>query len=288
LIVGTLDGKVALVTGGAGGIGSATARRMAAEGARVVVVDIDGVAIDEALATITDTGGVAVGFTADVSDPDAAREMIAFASATFGRLDVLHNNAAAGNAVGRDSDVVAVELAIWDEILAVNLTGPMLGCRFAIPEMLKTGGGVILNTASVAGQLAEREHVTYGVSKAGLILLTKHVAVRYGKRGIRCNAIAPGVVLTPRARARRDPAWIEGMADIHHSARLGDPDDIAQVATFLASDGGAFVNGAVLNVDGGLTALLPGLGELLTGHDPSAVPDPSALPLGGSDGRQHV
>jgi NAD(P)-dependent dehydrogenase (short-subunit alcohol dehydrogenase family) len=256
---------------------------MAREGARVVVVDVVPDAIDETVETVRAASGEVAGITVDVSDPEGAREMVAFAVATFGRLDVLHNNAAAGNAVANDSDVVGVDLSIWDEILAVNLTGPMLGCRFAIPEMLRNGGGVILNTASVAGQLAEREHVSYGVSKAGLILLTKHVAVRYGKRGIRCNAIAPGVVVTPRSRGRRDASWFDGMARIHHSPRLGDPDDIAQVATFLASDGAAFINGTVVNVDGGMTSLLPGLDDLLTERDHPRADGPEEL-SGGSDG----
>jgi NAD(P)-dependent dehydrogenase (short-subunit alcohol dehydrogenase family) len=271
--MGSLEGKVAIVTGGAGGIGTATALRMAAAGAKVVVADIDARQTDEVVDGILELGGVASGFPADVSNVDGVREMIAYAVSVYGRLDILHNNAAAGGAVGQDYDVVDVDLAIWNEILSVNLTGPMLGCRFAIPEMLKGGGGSILNTTSVAGLLAEREHVTYGVSKAGLILLTKHVAVRYGKQGIRCNAIAPGVIVTPRTRARRDADWLDGMAKIHQSTRLGDPDDIAQVATFLASDAAAFVNGAVWRVDGAMTALLPGRDELLTDIDRAASPE---------------
>lgn len=281
--MGALDGKVAIVTGGGGGIGSATARRMAAEGASVVVVDVDGAAAGATVDGVMASGGTAARFVADVSDPSDVQDMVAFAVSTFGSLDVLHNNAAAGTAVGRDADVVHVDLDIWHEILSVNLTGPMLGCRFAVPEMLRRGGGVIINTASVAGQLAEREHVSYGVSKAGLILLTKHVAVRYGKRGIRCNAIAPGVVVTPRARARRDAAWFEGMGRIHHTPRLGEPDDVARLATFLASDGAAFINGSVVNIDGGMTALLPGLERLLTEADEPAPPSTRSPDGRGSD-----
>jgi NAD(P)-dependent dehydrogenase (short-subunit alcohol dehydrogenase family) len=265
--MGSLQGKVAIVTGGAGGIGTATAQRMAGEGAKVVVADIDAGKTDEVVAAIIELGGVASGFVADVSNIDSVREMVAFTVSSYGRLDILHNNAAAGDVIGQDRAVVDVDLAIWNEILAVNLTGPMLGCQIAIPEMLKSGGGAILNTTSVAGLLAEREHVSYGVSKAGLILLTKHVAVRYGKQGIRCNAIAPGVIVTARTRARRDATWLDGMAKIHHAARLGEPDDIAQVATFLVSDAAAFVNGAVWRVDGAMTALLPGREELLTDID---------------------
>lgn len=268
----TLAGKVAIVTGGAGGIGAATARRMASVGARVVVVDVAASAIDDVVASVAQAGGTAAGFLADVSDVESVREMVDFAIATYGGLDVLHNNAAAGDTVRRDYDVVDVDLAVWDEILAVNLTGPMLGCRFAIPHMLQRGGGAIINTASVAGIRAEREHVTYGVSKAGLIHLTKHVAVRYGKQGIRCNAIAPGVVVTPKARLRQNEAWMTGMARVHHSPRLGDPDDIAHVAAFLASDAATFINGAVLTVDGAMTALLPGLDAMPTDRDRSDGP----------------
>jgi NAD(P)-dependent dehydrogenase (short-subunit alcohol dehydrogenase family) len=269
---GTLAGRVAIVTGGAGGIGSATVKRMAAEGARVVIADIEAPEIDTVVDAVAESGGLASGFVADVSDADSVREMVAFTVSTYGRLDILHNNAAATSAVGQDSDVVDVDLAIWDEILAVNLTGPMLGCRFAIPEMLKRGGGAIVNTTSVAGLQAEREHVSYGVSKAGLVLLTKHVAVRYGKHGVRCNAIAPGVVVTARTRARRDASWLDAMAKVHNSPRLGDPDDVAQVATFLVSDAAAFVNGAVWTVDGAMTALLPGRDRLLTSGDNSTNP----------------
>jgi NAD(P)-dependent dehydrogenase (short-subunit alcohol dehydrogenase family) len=262
--MGILEGKVAVVTGAAGGIGAATARRMVLEGARVVLVDIVAEALGEVLSDIDSGGNNVATFEADVSDAHSVADMIAFAVATYGRLDILHNNAAAGSVVGLDSDVVDVDLDIWNQILAVNLRGPMLGCRFAIPEMLKNGSGSIVNTTSVAGLMAEREHVSYGVSKAGLILLTEHVAVRYGRSGIRCNAVAPGVIVTERTRARRDSAWLEGMQKIHHSSRLGEPDDIAQVVTFLASDRSAFVNGATWKVDGAMTALLPGLEKLLT------------------------
>jgi NAD(P)-dependent dehydrogenase (short-subunit alcohol dehydrogenase family) len=261
-----LAGKVAIVTGGAGGIGSATVRMMAAQGASVVVADVDGSDIDGVVEQVRSAGGDAVGFVSDVSQEASVRDLVGFAVATFGRLDILHNNAAASDAVRMDYDVCDVGLDIWHRILDVNLTGPMLGCRLAIPVMLSTGGGSIINTASVAGIRAEREHVTYGVSKAGLILLTKHVAVRFGKQGIRCNAIAPGVVLTPKARTRHDE-WIAGMERIHHTPRLGEPDDIAAVAAFLASDAAAFVNGAVIEVDGAMTALLPGLDEMLTVRD---------------------
>jgi NAD(P)-dependent dehydrogenase (short-subunit alcohol dehydrogenase family) len=260
--MGTLEGKVAIVTGGGGGIGSATAKRMAAEGAKIVVADVVDEATREVVDAITAAGGTAIGTNVDVSQPDDVRAMVDLAVLTYGHLDVIHNNAAAGDVVGFDYDLVDVELAVWDRILAVNLTGPMLGCRFAIPRMLETGGGSIINTASVAGVFAEGEHVTYGVSKAGLILLTKHVAVRWGKQGIRCNAIAPGVVVTPRTRARKDDAWLAGMAYSHNSPRLGETDDIAQVVAFLASDASAFVNGSVLTADGGLTAKLRGLSDL--------------------------
>jgi NAD(P)-dependent dehydrogenase (short-subunit alcohol dehydrogenase family) len=219
------------------------------------------------VATVRARGGTAAGFVADVADESNVRDMIDFAVTTYGALDVLHNNAAASVAVRQDYDVVDVALETWHEILGVNLTGPMLGCKYAIPHMLERGRGSIINTTSVAGIRAEREHVSYGVSKAGLILLTKHVAVRFGKRGIRCNAIAPGLIVTPRALARQDPSWFEGMAKVHHSPRLGEPDDIAQMATFLASDAAAFVNGSVMHVDGGAMALLPGLDELLTDRD---------------------
>ncbi|HVX22777.1 MAG TPA: glucose 1-dehydrogenase [Acidimicrobiales bacterium] len=256
-----LEGKAAVVTGAAGGIGAATARRLAEEGARVVVADLNGDGAETVAADIVGSGGEAVAVVVDVSDPDSVAAMIDRAVSAFGRLDVLHNNAAAFGAdvIMRDVDVVDIDLDVWNRTLAVNLTGVLLGCRFGIPAILASGGGSIINTSSVAGWMAEPVRVGYGVSKAGIVLLTRHVATRYGKQGVRCNAIAPGVVVTDTTRGHMDQAFLDRMAAVHSAPRLGEPSDIADVACFLASDRSAFVNGHVLTVDGGLTAHLGGM-----------------------------
>ena len=189
-------GKVAIVTGGGRNIGRATAKLLAAEGAAVTVADLARGRGREGRRR--DRGGRAAPRAAqptDVTDPDAVEAMVRDTVAAYGGLDVLHNNAAAIALNGKDQDVVTMDLDTWHQVLDVNLTGPMLGCRFAIPAMLERGGGAIVNTASAAAFYGSRTLAAYGTSKAGLVALTRYVATAYGDRGIRCNAVAPGVVV---------------------------------------------------------------------------------------------
>ncbi|MEX0663337.1 MAG: glucose 1-dehydrogenase [Acidimicrobiia bacterium] len=254
------EDRVAIVTGGAGAIGRATAMRLAAEGAAVTVADLDAGAAEKVVAEIVSAGGTARPETVDVSDPAAVEQMVAATVSTFGGLDVLHNNAAAISLNMIDQDVVTMDLATWDTVISVNLTGPMLGCRFAIPAMLERGGGVIVNTASAAAFYGSKSLAAYGTSKAGLVALTKYVATAYGDRGIRCNAVAPGVVV-PKATqdALGGPMGdtLRRYTASHLVGRLGYPEEIAAAVAFLASDEGAFVTGEVLRVDGGFTAHSP-------------------------------
>jgi NAD(P)-dependent dehydrogenase (short-subunit alcohol dehydrogenase family) len=258
---GRFTGKVAIVTGAGGNIGRATARLLASEGASVTVADLDADAADAVVAEIVAAGGVARTQTTDVTDPDAVGAMVHDTVATFGGLDVLHNNAAAIALNGRDQDVVTMDLDTWRRVLDVNLTGPMLGCRAAIPAMLERGGGAIVNTASAAAFYGSRSLAAYGTSKAGLVALTRSVATAYGDRGIRCNAVAPGVVVDRAAQeALGGPMGdrLRRYTASHLVGRLGYPEEIASAVAYLASDDAAFVTGETLRIDGGMTAHGPG------------------------------
>ncbi len=252
--------KVAIVTGAASGIGKATAELLARDGAAVTVADIDGDRANAVVASITAAGGTARGQVVDVADADAMDAMVHDTVAAFGGLDVLHNNAAALDQNRLDQDVVTMELATWDRVISVNLTGAMLGCRFAIPALLERGGGSIVNTASAAAFYGSGSLGAYGVTKAALVALTRNVATAYGDRGIRCNAVAPGVVVDRAAQAALGGPMgdrLRGYTTSHLIGRLGYPEEIAAAVAFLASDDATFITGEVLRVDGGFTAHSP-------------------------------
>lgn len=253
--MGRLAGKVAIVTGGASGIGAATLRRFAREGARVVCADVDDERGETVAAEIVAGGGDAVHRHTDVGVLGDLEATVAFAVERFGGLDVMHNNAAwsGGGYVG-DIDPV-----IWDQSLRVMLTGVFFGIRSALPAMLERGGGAIVTTSSVEGIVAEVLAAPYNTAKAGVINLTRTVAVEYGRRNIRANCICPGVVDTPLfervlAVARKSR---EEIAAEHALGRLLQPDEIANVALFLASDESSAITGAAIVVDGGLTCRSP-------------------------------
>lgn len=254
------SGKVAIITGAGSGIGRATALLLASEGARVTVADIAEHPATEVAATIEATGGIARVQVVDVADADAVAAMVGDTVQAFGGLDILHNNAAALDQNRADQDVVTMDLATWERVMAVNLTGPMLGCRFAIPYMLERGGGSIVNTASAAAFYGSHSLAAYGTSKAGVVALTRYVATAYGERGIRCNAVAPGVVVARDAQdALGGPMGdrLRRYSTSHLVGRLGYPEEIAAAVAYLASDDAAFVTGEVLRVDGGFTAHTP-------------------------------
>jgi len=197
-------------------------------------------------------GGDATFVRADVSREDDVRGMIEGAVAQYGRLDVLFNNA---GIVDMSGPVGQTALDTWNKVIAVNLTGVFLGCRYAIPEMLKTGGGSVISTASVAGLVGFPGLTAYCASKGGVVQLTKAVALEYATQGIRVNAICPGVIDTPMAGlAAMDEAGRAALAQIEPMGRVGQPEEVAALALFLASDDASFITGAIIPVDGGVVA----------------------------------
>lgn len=257
-------GKTALVTGGGRGIGRAIALRLAAEGAAVAVLDIDGAAARETAELLGAQGARAIAIEADVAEEEAAVRAVETAEAALGPLDVLVNNAA----WAIRGTLAETEPADWDREVAVTLRGPWLLSRAALPGMSARGRGAIVMIASVNGLLA-LGNPAYSAAKAGLLNLTRSLAVEYGPRGIRTNAVSPGSIRTGhptwQERERRDPAIFEKLARWYPVGRIGRPEDIAAAVAFLAADEAGFVNGANLVVDGGLTAGMAPMMEELTG-----------------------
>jgi NAD(P)-dependent dehydrogenase (short-subunit alcohol dehydrogenase family) len=252
-----IRGKTAIVTGSGSGIGRATAMALAREGAQVVVADINLAGATETVAGIEQAGGIGHAVAADVGDEESVAAMVAAAVARFGALQLLHNNAADVHIIERDGDVIGMDTEVWDRTMKINLRGPMLGCKYAIPHMLEAGGGAIVTTSSMSGQFGDLSRVAYGVSKAGIDSLTRYVATLYGKRGIRANAVAPGVVKTPALTANVSAQELALFASHVVTPGLAEPSDIAEVVTFLLSDGAAYISGQVVNVDGGLAIHTP-------------------------------
>ncbi len=252
--MGRLDGKVALITGAASGIGAVAARLFAGEGARVVVADVSDDAGRATVEEIEAAGGQAAYVHADVSNADDARAMVAFAMERFGSLDVLHNNA--GVFPAADGSVTDTDEDVWDLVMRINLKGVYLGCRFGIPAMLEGGGGSIVNVASfVALMGAATPQIAYTSSKGGVLAMTREIAVEFARRGIRANALCPGPIETPlMAELLADPDRRQRRLVHIPIGRFGRPDEIANAAMFLASDESSFMTGAALVVDGGITA----------------------------------
>jgi meso-butanediol dehydrogenase / (S,S)-butanediol dehydrogenase / diacetyl reductase len=241
--------KSVIVTGGGSGIGRAISRRFAAEGASVVVADLIGERADAVSAEIDSTGGSARAEQANVTVADDVDRLIAATTDAFGRVDVLVNNAGFGDA----DDLLEIDEEAWDFEVEVNLKAAFLCSKAVLPGMIERGAGVILNIASVNG-LAFFANEPYSAAKAGMINLTRSVAVRYGRFGIRANAIAPGTIRTPlwQERIDKEPAIFDRLVKWYPLGRVGEPEDVANAAVFLASDDASWITGEVLRVDGGL------------------------------------
>ena len=255
--VSEISEKVSVVVGSATGIGATTARLLAAKGSSVVLADLNLDGAEKVAAEIRQAGGEALAVYADISKEAEVSQMVTLALEAFGGINVLVNNAAAlsPDVIGVDSqtDAASLELDIWDRTMAVNLRGYLLAMKYVIPEMLKLGGGSIVNTSSISGIVAEPVRGAYAVSKAGVNQLTKHIATAYGKRGIRCNAVAPGCIATNQVTEKMYQGFIPHLL----TPDLGSTEDIARVIVFLASDDAAFVTGQVIEADGGMLSHFP-------------------------------
>lgn len=267
--MGLLNGKVVIVTGGASGIGAGSVEVLAAEGARVVAADINKEGAEIQADRVRTAGGEALALQVDLADEASIKAMIDDTVSALGGLDVLFNNAADTRLANtRDAAVEHLDVDVWDETMRVNLRGTMLAIKYAIPALRARKGGSIINTASGAGQAGAQSFTAYGVSKAGVIMLTQYVATQHGKEGIRCNAIAPGFIVTPAV----DGTYAEGMGHAmmlrHHlTPRLGLPKDIAYAVVYLASDRSEFVTGQCFNIDGGCMAHQAFWADAVAGSD---------------------
>lgn len=244
-----------ILLAGAGGIATAAAARLGAGGARVAVGDIVLDAAERAAQAVRDNGGEAISTRLDIADEASVNSFVDLAVSQFGRIDALVNIAAALDPAffAEDKDALETSLEVWHKTLDTNLTGYLLSIRAALPHMLAGGGGSIVNFISAAAYLGETARVSYGVSKAGLMALTRHVANRWGKDGIRCNGVAPGTTMTPTARSIVSEEFEAQLLSELPSARLGAPDDVAAMLIHLVSDDGNWINGQCFNVDGGST-----------------------------------
>jgi len=250
-----LTGKVAIVTGGGTGIGRATAIRFAEQGARVVIANRTAKTGQETVRAIKSNGGEGIWVQTDVSRAKDARQMVEIAVNTYGRLDILFNNAG----IQRFGTVVAMDEADWDEVMSINVKGMYLASKYAIPHMIAQGGGSIINHSSALGLVGDPDLAAYGASKAAILGLTFSMAQAHGRDNIRVNAICPGDVETPIVlqyfNEQPDPKEARRRVSAQYAlGRIGRPEEIANVALFLASDESSFITGSVIVPDGGVTS----------------------------------
>ncbi|MGW2544145.1 SDR family NAD(P)-dependent oxidoreductase [Kitasatospora sp. NPDC001574] len=262
-----LKEKVAVITGAGSGIGRSAAELMSREGALVVVADHNTRGAEETARLVEAAGGRALPVTVDVTDEGSVADMVAAAVREFGGLHVLCNHVG-GTDPRKDLDLLRMDLDEFDRAVALNMRSTLLGSRHAVPHMIRAGGGSIVNTASVAALVGDVLQTSYGAVKAAVVSITKSIAVQYGPQHVRCNAVAPGAVMTPALENNLPPEVIESLRNGNALPYLGTPEDIGHTMVFLASDESRYLTGQLLVVDGGMTmqsSAAPGRRAMLPG-----------------------
>lgn len=246
-----LKNKIALITGAGSGIGEATALLFACKGATVVLADMDAAGADRVLAQVEREGGKGSVVKTDVSKPVECERLVSEVLERFGRLDIAVNNAGIGGPAAAVGDY---PLEGWDQVIAINLSGVFYGMRYQIPAMLKTGGGSIVNIASILGKVGFPMSSAYASAKHGVVGLTETAALEYATQGIRVNAVGPGSIKAPLLDKNLSEEQMKGIAAMHPMQRLGTAPEVAELILWLASDRSSFVTGSYYNVDGGYLA----------------------------------
>lgn len=248
--MGRVEGKVALVTGGASGIGLSSARLLAKEKANVVIGDYNIEGARKACQAIIDEGGSASAIFLDASQEESIKNAVEYTVKTYEKIDILFNNVGLTN-LQKDLDVVNIDLDEWDRLMNVNTKSVLIGCRYAIPYMKEAGGGSIINTASMGAFASDAVRTAYGASKAAVVNMTSYIATQYGKDNIRCNGVAPGLILTPAAENNIDQEVHDIFKKFNALPYNGEPDDIGYTVLFLASDESKYITGQTIQVEGG-------------------------------------
>jgi NAD(P)-dependent dehydrogenase (short-subunit alcohol dehydrogenase family) len=271
-----LEGRVAIVTGSGANIGEACAKALAAEGAAVVIADINIQGANRVAQEIQASGGDAFPHHVDLRSEESIAALVAATLYHFGRIDILHNNAADTRPAQMSADGPISELAatVWDSAFEVNARGTMLMTKHCLPAMIRAGGGSIINTSSGVSILGDIFAPAYSASKGAINSLTRNIATQYGRQKIRCNAILPGLILTPLSRSFLPPEQLAMLEKHTLLPRLGEPEDIARAVVFLAADDSSFVTGQLLGVDGGIATHQPFVGDILDNIVASAPESP--------------
>jgi NAD(P)-dependent dehydrogenase (short-subunit alcohol dehydrogenase family) len=261
---GKLAGQVAIVTGAGSGIGAASARALAGAGAQVVVADINEASATAVSDLINQAGGESIAVAVDIASAEQVQQMVQAAIDSFGGLTILHNNAAdtLEDSIRGDVNIVDLDVERLDRAYAVNLRGTFLCCKYSIPHLVAAGGGSIINTSTTSSLAGDLFLTAYGVTKAGINTLTQYIATQYGKHGVRCNAIVPGLTLTPSVSRNLDADMVEVYKNNILSREFAQPEDLAEVVLFLAS-APEYVTGGLIHVNGGQLAHAPAFANFL-------------------------
>lgn len=275
-IMSLFSEKIAIITGASQGIGFATSSILASRGARVVMTGTRISALEKAAEHIRRNGGEVIATPMDLSNADSIKSLINTTIEQFGRIDILHNNAADLSVTRHDLDIECMDLAVWDHIFNVNVRGTMLCCKYTLPHMATAGKGVIINTASAMGVQGASVQAAYSASKAAIIQMTRSIATSHGKRGIRCNAVLPGITRTQGAAQHLPPFLFDIQESENLTPYIGAPEDIGHIVAFLASDEARYITGQAILADGGASAHISGFAQINAhmASQPSPPPDP--------------